>query len=155
MKHYTVIITLCSGRTFKSSTVMVLLSISLLIILSFLFLLTNSFGYIEGKPQEQVPRNAIVLASATTTTAKVTKQNIFPNLHIIPDFNYNYKNSSSVSFNSQLGTESKNNNNWITVNHDIYGTRSSNQTIIKKDNVAVLKVKWRLCAGLLLYHHSI
>jgi hypothetical protein len=48
------------------------------------------------------------------------------------------------NFNSDLGTESKNNNNWITVNHDIYGTRSSNQTIIKNDNVDRLQIKWKL-----------
>jgi len=36
--------------------------------------------------------------------------------------------------NTDLGTEAKNTNNWITVNHDIYGTRSSNQMIINKDN---------------------
>ena len=54
------------------------------------------------------------------------------------------QNQSSKTFNSELGTESKNNNNWITVNHDMYGTRSSNQTVIKKDNVNALQVKWRL-----------
>ena len=65
--------------------------------------------------------------------------------------------NSQQSFNSQdiklptstqqktdLGTEAKNKNNWVTVNHDIYGTRSSNQTIINKDNVGKLQVKWRL-----------
>jgi alcohol dehydrogenase (cytochrome c) len=65
--------------------------------------------------------------------------------------------NSRQSFNSQdiklptstqqktdLGTEAKNKNNWVTVNHDIYGTRSSNQTIINKDNVGKLQVKWRL-----------
>ena len=65
--------------------------------------------------------------------------------------------NSQQSFNSQdiklptstqqktdLGTEAKNKNNWVTVNHDIYGTRSSNQTIINQDNVGKLQVKWRL-----------
>jgi alcohol dehydrogenase (cytochrome c) len=65
--------------------------------------------------------------------------------------------NSQQSFNSQdiklptstqqktdLGTEARNKNNWVTVNHDIYGTRSSNQTIINKDNVGKLQVKWRL-----------
>src|SRR6476646_6432036 len=47
-------------------------------------------------------------------------------------------------FNSQLGTEYKNIDNWITINHDIYGTRDSNQTIIYKDNVANLQIKWIL-----------
>ena len=46
------------------------------------------------------------------------------------------------SSNTSLGTEPENKNNWIMANHDIYGTRSSNQTIIGKDNVANLQVKW-------------
>jgi len=45
---------------------------------------------------------------------------------------------------TDLGTEAKNKNNWIFLNHNIYGTRSSNQTIINKDNVGKLQVKWRL-----------
>src|SRR4249920_550491 len=48
----------------------------------------------------------------------------------------------SRKFDSDTGIETKNNNNWITVNHDIYSTRSSNQTIISKENVSQLKVKW-------------
>ena len=37
-----------------------------------------------------------------------------------------------------------NKNNWPIVNHDLYGSRSSSQTIIGKDNVDKLEVKWRL-----------
>jgi alcohol dehydrogenase (cytochrome c) len=48
---------------------------------------------------------------------------------------------------TDTGTESKNINNWITANHDIYGTRFSNQTAIGKDNVKNLKVKWILETG--------
>jgi glucose dehydrogenase len=51
---------------------------------------------------------------------------------------------SSPSSTSEIGTELKNMDNWITVNHDIYGSRESNQTSIKKDNVASLQVEWRL-----------
>jgi glucose dehydrogenase len=43
---------------------------------------------------------------------------------------------------TSLGTEPENKNNWIMANHDIYNTRSSNQTIIGKDNVDKLQVKW-------------
>jgi alcohol dehydrogenase (cytochrome c) len=43
-----------------------------------------------------------------------------------------------------LGTEAANNNNWITANHDIFGTRSSNQTAIGKNNVDKLQIKWVL-----------
>ena len=35
------------------------------------------------------------------------------------------------------------NDSWVLINHDIYGTRSSNQTTIGKDNVDKLQVKWR------------
>jgi alcohol dehydrogenase (cytochrome c) len=52
--------------------------------------------------------------------------------------------NSSNSSNSDPGTKLKDTNNWITVNHDIYGTRHSNQTLINKENVATLQVKWRL-----------
>ena len=41
-----------------------------------------------------------------------------------------------------LGTEPEHKNDWITANHDIFGTRNSNQTIIGKDNVNKLQVKW-------------
>jgi len=40
------------------------------------------------------------------------------------------------------GTEIQHKNDWITVNHDIFYTRSSPQTIIGKDNVNKLQVKW-------------
>ena len=43
--------------------------------------------------------------------------------------------------------EEKNKNDWISVNHDIYGTRNSNQTIIGKDNVDKLEIKWSLLNG--------
>ena len=55
-----------------------------------------------------------------------------------------FKLPTSTQQKTDLGTEAKNKNNWVTVNHDIYGTRSSNQTIINKDNVGKLQVKWRL-----------
>lgn len=45
---------------------------------------------------------------------------------------------------SDTGLETKHQNDWITGNHDIFYTRSSNQTIIGKDNVDKLQVKWIL-----------
>src|SRR5919199_6030236 len=38
----------------------------------------------------------------------------------------NIKPLSSSTPITDLGTEAENNNNWIFLNHDIYGTRSSN-----------------------------
>ncbi len=45
---------------------------------------------------------------------------------------------------SDLGVEKANKNNWVTANHDIYGTRHSMQTTIDKNNVKDLQVKWIL-----------
>lgn len=33
---------------------------------------------------------------------------------------------------------------WVTVNHDLYGSRNSNQTIINKENVDSLRIKWQI-----------
>jgi glucose dehydrogenase len=46
--------------------------------------------------------------------------------------------AASTSF----GTEPEHKNDWVTTYHDIYGTRSSQQTIIGKDNVNQLQAKW-------------
>jgi glucose dehydrogenase len=41
-----------------------------------------------------------------------------------------------------LGTEPDHNNDWVTAEHDIFGTKNSNQTTIGKNNVNKLQVKW-------------
>src|ERR1041385_2989392 len=56
----------------------------------------------------------------------------------------NYSISLQKSKQTELGTEPQNHDNWITANHDIFGTRSSNQTVIGKDSVNKLEIKWRL-----------
>lgn len=48
------------------------------------------------------------------------------------------------SVNTTLGTEPEHKNDWITANHDVFGTRYSSQTIIGEDNVKNLQVKWIL-----------
>jgi glucose dehydrogenase len=45
---------------------------------------------------------------------------------------------------SKIVPEHENDDNWTQINHDIYGTRSSNQTTISKDNVGKLQIKWVL-----------
>ncbi len=55
---------------------------------------------------------------------------------------FNKSNLTNIS--TPTGTESQNKNNWITASHDIFGTRSSNQTTIDKNNVNKLQVKWIL-----------
>ncbi len=55
-----------------------------------------------------------------------------------------HKTLLSRSLATDYGTEPEYKNDWITVNHDIFGTRSSNQTIIGKDNINKLQLKWIL-----------
>jgi len=45
-----------------------------------------------------------------------------------------------------LGTELEHQDDWTTANHDIFGSRNSNQTIIGKENVNKLHIKWILPA---------
>lgn len=88
---------------------------------------------------EQVPPQQVRTINETSArgVARATGQLPFNN-SMLP------KSSSSQT---DLGTEQKNVNNWITANHDILGTRYSNQTTIGKDNVKNLHVKWILEAG--------
>ncbi|WP_458743318.1 outer membrane protein assembly factor BamB family protein [Candidatus Nitrosocosmicus sp. T] len=54
------------------------------------------------------------------------------------------QNTNDLKKQFESGMEESNRDNWIFVNHDIYGTRNSNQTQIDQSNVGDLKVKWRL-----------
>lgn len=54
------------------------------------------------------------------------------------------ENKSFPFIESYDGTEATNLNNWLFLNHDIFGTRDSNQSIINKQNVNTLELKWRL-----------
>jgi alcohol dehydrogenase (cytochrome c) len=48
------------------------------------------------------------------------------------------------SNNTETGLEPNHKDDWMTANHDIYYSRSSQQTTIGKDNVSKLQVKWIL-----------
>ncbi|MER3408331.1 MAG: hypothetical protein C4292_06310 [Nitrososphaera sp.] len=48
---------------------------------------------------------------------------------------------------AETGMEPQNKDNWITAYHDIFGTRSSAQTTIGKDNVGQMRPKWILNTG--------
>ena len=111
-------------------------------------LVTDSFAhkqYYVGKKNQQGSEGSGIGSVTTTNTTKHVavvsgsqQQQLFnsqKNIKLL---------SSPTTLITDLGTEAKNNNNWIFLNHDIYGTRSSNQTIIRKDNVDKLQVKWRL-----------
>ena len=66
------------------------------------------------------------------------------------DSNFVIKSNSSYSSHdnsptaSETGMEPENIDNWIFVNHDIFGTRNSNQTQIGISNIESLEIKWRL-----------
>ena len=66
-----------------------------------------------------------------------------------PAFGHTTRKSTTIillpkSVNTTLGTEPEHKDDWITANHDIFGTRYSSQTIIGEDNVDKLQVKWIL-----------
>jgi alcohol dehydrogenase (cytochrome c) len=153
MKNFTNIF---SPKSAFKLTIMVLsvLSIIILAFLSstgFAFLsttTTNPFqsGLGQKQQQEQFKDTIAVVASATKQSGIL--QNIFfsSDQNVSDDVKDDSSRATSQqSFNPyNIGIEANNTNNWITVNHDIYGTRNSNQTIINKENVATLQVKWRL-----------
>jgi alcohol dehydrogenase (cytochrome c) len=137
-----------SKKAFKLIVVVAVLSILLMVIAvlfsySFASASASSFPDIGLRLTQQLENTAIT----ATRQLDVSQNSIFSNINPSVTQDNNGSSSSTVSsnsFNSDLGTESKNTNNWITVNHDIYGTRDSSQTIINKENVATLQVKWRL-----------
>jgi alcohol dehydrogenase (cytochrome c) len=137
-----------SKKAFKLIVVAAVLSILLMVIAvlfsySFASASASSFPDIGLRLTQQLENTAIT----ATRQLDVSQNSIFSNINPSVTQDNNGSSSSTVSsnsFNSDLGTESKNTNNWITVNHDIYGTRDSNQTIINKENVATLQIKWRL-----------
>ena len=51
--------------------------------------------------------------------------------------------AEALSSSNIMAPVHENKDNWVLINHDIYGTRNSNQTTIGKDNVDKLQVKWR------------
>jgi glucose dehydrogenase len=111
------------------------------LLMSFIFLSNNAFASgdvdsISGKGDEQKQKQ---LKDTFSQKMRSSTQNIQYGNGSKPTSSF-----SSSSSSSETGTEPKNMDNWITVNHDIYGSRESNQTSIKKDNVASLQIKWRL-----------
>jgi alcohol dehydrogenase (cytochrome c) len=127
MKFFSDIV--CSKLSSKF-TIVVLCVLSI-IILAFLSTI-DSFSSGAGEEQQ---------FNHTRALGSITKQ-----LGILQNI-VSEQNLSNITYSSHsdfdIETE-KNADNWIMVNHDIYGTRNSNQTIINKKNVATLQIKWRL-----------
>jgi glucose dehydrogenase len=128
---------ICSNVAFKLA-IMVLFALS--IILAFLY--NNSFVFLSaatdssqggfGQKQQQQFKDTIAVVASATKQSGILQ-------------NDSSRAASQQSFNPyNIAEETKNANNWLTVNHDIYGTRNSNQTIINKENAASLQIKWRL-----------
>ena len=119
----------------------------------FLFYYT-SFGLVPANSYADIglrTKRPIVNPPTLETTQRDVSHSLFSS-HKTSYTHYdvsNYINNSIGkiginTYKTELGTELRNNNNWIMVNHDIYGTRYSNQTKINKENVAKLQIKWRL-----------
>ena len=118
----------------------VVVVIGILPCINFTFL--SSMGVSPNTPEEEHQQ---YLPQLKDTTNKNISQSIIRFDYTLPDKQSIGLLSPSKAFNSGHGTDdSKNKNNWITVNHDIYGTRYSNQTVINKENVGNLQFKWRL-----------
>lgn len=103
------------------------------------FNLSSAMGFEQGGESRDTMANQSSLKQLTNPTS----------VHVDRHTLHTHDNDDtigyhSMKFDSDTGIETKNKNNWITVNHDIYSTRSSNQTIISKENVSQLKVKWTL-----------
>ena len=84
----------------------------------------------EQKQQYQQQTQSKIIAAGPAlarTTGKPTTEILLPK-----------------SVNRTLGIEPEHKNDWITANHDVFGTRHSSQTIIGEDNVNKLQVKWIL-----------
>jgi alcohol dehydrogenase (cytochrome c) len=88
-----------------------------------------SSGY-NSTQKKQIQRSGLLGKSAELSTFMLTTHKT---LKLLPKY-----------LTTDYGTEPEHKNDWITVNHDIFGTRSSNQTIIGKDNVKKLHFKWVL-----------
>jgi alcohol dehydrogenase (cytochrome c) len=120
--------------------VVVVVVIGILPCINFTFL--SSMGVSPNTPEEEHHQ---YLQQLKDTTNKNISQSIIRFDYPLPDKQSIGPLSPSKAFNSGHGTDdSKNKNNWITINHDIYGTRYSNQTVINKENVGNLQFKWRL-----------
>jgi glucose dehydrogenase len=126
-----------SITTFTLEIVLFVLLIIAVSIVVNINLATNSFSdkSLLEKKQQRAEEAGVVESATTTKYVVANSQHPFDSQSI---------KSPTSTQKTDLGTEAKNKNNWIFLNHDIYGTRSSNQTIINKDNVGKLQVKWRL-----------
>lgn len=95
---------------------------------------TISNAYSQHGQVEVVSRQHNVI-EPSGTVPKVAANNNLTHTQIITE-----------STDTTLGTEIDHQNDWTTANHDIFGSRDSNQTIIGKDNVNKLHIKWILPA---------
>jgi alcohol dehydrogenase (cytochrome c) len=129
--------------------VMILFILSITIILGFLSFasLSNtirSFPENAATQKHNQQQFMDLVAVSNETRHSAILQSISSERNLSDKEKDNDGSTSPRSLDSDLDIDAKNTNNWITVNHDIYGTRHSNQTIINKDNVATLHVKWIL-----------
>jgi alcohol dehydrogenase (cytochrome c) len=116
----------------------------------------------QGNSAQSPQQNNNGGKAATTTSSSATPQASSAQERQLQQNNNNqttnaegftYRKAASAfevlpkSISTDLGTEVHNKDNWVMTNHDIFGTRSSPQTTIGKDNVKELSPKWILNTG--------
>src|SRR5213080_2973738 len=97
--------------------------------------LGNFYFNIPFKLKLMIAFLLLILVISTSAAASTYNNNNNSNSN-----SNNYLISLPKSKQTELGTEPQNQDNWITANHDIFGTRSSNQTVIGKDSVNKLEI---------------
>src|SRR4051794_20078093 len=92
-----------------------ILSLSLILLSShaFAFSDADSLSGIEGEQKQEQKQKQLNAASSLQ-------------MPLIQNVHYKNDNTSTLnSIDSEIGTEPNNMDNWITVNHDVYGSRES------------------------------
>jgi alcohol dehydrogenase (cytochrome c) len=133
-----------SSNLFIIMVVVVVVVIGILSCINFTFLSsmgisTNVIGGGGGGEHQQSQQQLKYIGNKNISQSKILSDHVLLNKQSIGPFS-----PSKAFYTYHDNGDSKDKNNWITINHDIYGTRYSNQTVIEKDNVANLQVKWRL-----------
>jgi alcohol dehydrogenase (cytochrome c) len=137
----------------KSLFFLVLVLIISIITISTTSVLSNTIVFAQ---EQQNQSNTLNSSPPTATNTENVSQEQAPTPQQIPEqkryneqvakildqMNAPLNKTLPSSTTSTLGAEPENKNNWVMANHDLFGTRSSNQTIIGKDNVNKLQVKW-------------
>src|SRR6185312_98595 len=122
-----------SSNLFIIMVVVVVVVIGILSCINFTFLSsmgisTNVIGGGGGGEHQQSQQQLKYIGNKNISQSKILSDHVLLNKQSIGPFS-----PSKAFYTYHDNGDSKDKNNWITINHDIYGTRYSNQTVIEKD----------------------